>query len=568
MTTTPLLSVCIPTYNRCKHLDSLLESFCRQIEKETVPGQVEVVICDNASTDSTQKIGEKWAARHSFIRYFRNEWNIGGDPNQIRAAEKAQGQFCWIFGDDDKIREKAVAGVLSRLKPGVDILFVDYRCMTQDGVCLAQGRLRPDIPDDITTLELVKKLGYITAFSLITSHVFDRKQFFAADPAAIVKISPWYVINTILIVAFHDKKCVLVRPPLIDFTMDNDRLPDENVLYVRVMGLLNTLRACEATGKIDEDFLFGCYESGAGNRWNLGHHHYFREEIYWSIGELLHYWALPGRADAQVLRAFIDRGPGFWDIRNRLKNFFIDDFHHYRKHQKPIIHFWHGQARFPVFSVLLSSDDPKECEAFDHLMVKWPEHFEHESILISRIPEDQFFFEHIHVFMAPFQPHRSPGASLNSGFRKILSSRAFIVDQVRSPLMPQLIDQLDAWRESAEAPASCLMFESISENGTPTGLLGLYLRREEMVFLGGFENHFHDWSRQRLLADGAYRLRSRAWAIQGGEVSRAGLEQWFSAQLPAWLRLVRTIWKRPFSEHGLNITLRGHLERLRREAQH
>jgi len=351
---------------------------------------------------------------------------------------------------------------------------------------------------------------------------------------------------------------------VIDFTMDNDRLPDELVHYVRVIGVLNTLRAFEAAGAVDSDFLYGCYESGAGNRWNLGHSHYFREEIYGSLAEMTNYWALPGRAHAQLIRDYIDRGPGFWELRGRLKGFFRDDYEEYRKHQKPIIHYWRGKAWFPAFSLLLSSDQAQECAAFDSLMGKWPEEFVHESILISRLPEDTSF-ENLDVFMAPFRPHGSPSSSLCSGFRKTLTPRVLVFDRVDSPAMPELIKTIDEWHVGNSAPDSCLLFESVAADGMPIGFLGLYLQREPFVLLGGFENFFENWPRRRLLADAGFRLGSAAWALQGGQIAPSRLTRWFQAELPGWLRLSRTVRKGPFSEHGLNITLRGHLERLLRE---
>jgi hypothetical protein len=410
-------------------------------------------------------------------------------------------------------------------------------------------------------------LGFIHPYSLMTSHVFDRAQFLAADPAALLKVSPWYAVPTVMLMAFHHQKVTLVREPLIDFTMGNDRLPDELVFYVRVMGVLNTLRVLEAAGAIDSDFIFGCYETGAGSPWILKHHHYFREEIYWNLTEFIHYWALPGRVDAQVIRAFIDRGPGFWDIRHRLKAYFVDDFNEYCKHRKPLIHFWRGKAWFPAFSLLLSSDDQEECEAFDELAGKWPEEFTHETILISRLPEENSFFENINVFMAPYRPHRSPSASLNSGFRKTLTPRVLVFDRVASPVMPELVRRIDEWQSSPDAPSSCLLFESspTDSGAAPTGFLGLYLKREDFIFLGAFENNFEDWTRTRLLADAAFRLQSVGWALEGGKISRESLACWYKAELPAWVRLCRSIRKRPFSEHGLNLALRRHLQRQRRK---
>lgn len=70
----PLLSICIPTYNRCDNLERCLESIVSQ--KEFLNGEVEVVISDNASTDNTQVIGEKYSLKYPGVKYFRNDKNI------------------------------------------------------------------------------------------------------------------------------------------------------------------------------------------------------------------------------------------------------------------------------------------------------------------------------------------------------------------------------------------------------------------------------------------------------------------------------------------------------------
>ena len=47
------LSICIPTYNRCKYLANLLKSIIFQIEIFRLFEDVEIVICDNNSIDNT-----------------------------------------------------------------------------------------------------------------------------------------------------------------------------------------------------------------------------------------------------------------------------------------------------------------------------------------------------------------------------------------------------------------------------------------------------------------------------------------------------------------------------------
>ena len=51
---TPLLSICVPTYNRSRYLASLLEGLVAQIGD--FPHPFELVISDNASTDDTPAV--------------------------------------------------------------------------------------------------------------------------------------------------------------------------------------------------------------------------------------------------------------------------------------------------------------------------------------------------------------------------------------------------------------------------------------------------------------------------------------------------------------------------------
>jgi abequosyltransferase len=59
----PLLSICIPTYNREKYLRRLLDSIVFQ--KEFIDtNDVEIVIADNASTDSTEELVNEYTKKY------------------------------------------------------------------------------------------------------------------------------------------------------------------------------------------------------------------------------------------------------------------------------------------------------------------------------------------------------------------------------------------------------------------------------------------------------------------------------------------------------------------------
>ena len=114
----PLLSICIPTYNREQYLDETLASIINQLKPDNV-GNVEICISDNASTDNTAQIVAKYKANPSInLVYSRNEKNLGADANYLKAVEIASGTYCWLLGSDDKPEPTALQQLLGYVCKG------------------------------------------------------------------------------------------------------------------------------------------------------------------------------------------------------------------------------------------------------------------------------------------------------------------------------------------------------------------------------------------------------------------------------------------------------------------
>lgn len=70
----PLLSICIPTYNRSEYLKKSIDSIINQ--KEFLDGKVEIVISDNASEDDTCAMVKEYADKYGNVFYHQNIENI------------------------------------------------------------------------------------------------------------------------------------------------------------------------------------------------------------------------------------------------------------------------------------------------------------------------------------------------------------------------------------------------------------------------------------------------------------------------------------------------------------
>ena len=94
----PLLSICIPSYNRPEQISDLLLSI------DCEPKNIEIVVCEDQSPQREQirsKV-ELFVRESPYkVRYFENEANLGFDGNVRRLIALAAGQFAMFMGDDD-----------------------------------------------------------------------------------------------------------------------------------------------------------------------------------------------------------------------------------------------------------------------------------------------------------------------------------------------------------------------------------------------------------------------------------------------------------------------------------
>jgi glycosyltransferase involved in cell wall biosynthesis len=94
----PLVSIGIPVYNGARFIRQALDHLLAQTYTH-----LELVICDNASTDDTGTICQEYAARDARVRYYRNPTNVGLTNNFRLAVARSTGTyFAWAAADDRK----------------------------------------------------------------------------------------------------------------------------------------------------------------------------------------------------------------------------------------------------------------------------------------------------------------------------------------------------------------------------------------------------------------------------------------------------------------------------------
>lgn len=128
------LTVCIPTYNRSGYLREAIESVQAAAAGLSID-QVEILVSDNASTDDTAGVIKELQSKSGFkLVYRRNEKNLGFDGNVLAMVAAAEGEYCWLLGDDDKIAPGALKLILAEidLRENIDLFFGDKEDFNED----------------------------------------------------------------------------------------------------------------------------------------------------------------------------------------------------------------------------------------------------------------------------------------------------------------------------------------------------------------------------------------------------------------------------------------------------
>ncbi|MGD1416410.1 glycosyltransferase family 2 protein [Bacillus stercoris] len=114
----PLVSVVIPVYNAEKYLSTCIESVLNQTLRE-----LEVIIVDDGSKDSSKKIIQEYASKDNRIVPIFQE-NQGVSIARNNALDKAKGDFIVFVDADDRVHEDAYESMLNAITHhGVDIVF-------------------------------------------------------------------------------------------------------------------------------------------------------------------------------------------------------------------------------------------------------------------------------------------------------------------------------------------------------------------------------------------------------------------------------------------------------------
>ncbi|MDC7691970.1 glycosyltransferase [Vogesella indigofera] len=129
-----MISIVIPAYNYAHYLPDAIHSVRQQGIDD-----IEVIVCDDCSTDNTAEVVAAIAAQDGRVRYVLNEHNLGATPNINQGMARASGEYVMLLGADDFIEPGALGKLLATLQAHPECGYAFGRYTMQD----EHGRRHP-----------------------------------------------------------------------------------------------------------------------------------------------------------------------------------------------------------------------------------------------------------------------------------------------------------------------------------------------------------------------------------------------------------------------------------------
>lgn len=119
----PLISIIIPTYNRCDFLGETLNSVINQRFQNW-----ECIIVDDESSDYTEELVDFYCNKDDRIKFFKRPVTLQKGANSCRnyGFKMSGGQFINWFDDDDIMLPDFINDKINILKPGVEIVICSF----------------------------------------------------------------------------------------------------------------------------------------------------------------------------------------------------------------------------------------------------------------------------------------------------------------------------------------------------------------------------------------------------------------------------------------------------------
>lgn len=202
MSSAPLISIVLPTFNGSRYLREAVESCRAQTFTDW-----ELILVDDASTDDTPALLREFTAQDSRIRVIRNPVNSKLPKSLNRGFAAARGSFLTWTSDDNCYRPQALEKMLAFLQanPPVDVVYANYTVIDEAG---SPKKVGPPGAGPMTDLLTRNVVG---AYFLYRRQVQEQLGGYAEDLFLVEDYDFWLRASTRFRFAFLNEDLYLYR---------------------------------------------------------------------------------------------------------------------------------------------------------------------------------------------------------------------------------------------------------------------------------------------------------------------------------------------------------------------
>ena len=143
-----LLSIIIPVFNVEQYLRECLDSIISQMD-----GDIEVILVDDGSTDSSGDICEEYSSENITVIHRSNK---GSGKARNLGYYHSRGKYIWYIDSDDYILDHSIEWIRENLKDDLDILLFSANSFSDGAAVLANYDRKYSLNEVITGKALLK----------------------------------------------------------------------------------------------------------------------------------------------------------------------------------------------------------------------------------------------------------------------------------------------------------------------------------------------------------------------------------------------------------------------------
>ena len=217
----PLLTICVPTYNRSARVYSLATYLLRNVVVSH-SGKIELLVVNNCSTDDTTERLSSLVKEG--VRVVNREEHLpSAEANMFGAVDLCRGRFIWFHGDDDIPILNTIEIVLGMLAADeADLVVANSVSIDTQGIVIADRVLKINAAYlDVDMSRAVWACGFSYVLAGISAVIFRRSMVDTVVSQEIANVQTIYAHVAWLIRSFTKGRIRILSAPLVYYRTDD-----------------------------------------------------------------------------------------------------------------------------------------------------------------------------------------------------------------------------------------------------------------------------------------------------------------------------------------------------------